>query len=177
MNAIDSVHNLQHIQAQQLAFCDRLELIADQLPNVDRALCIGVAHALMPLLEKAHNFEESFLFPALVERCGDQAGTQATLERLRYEHLEDLCFAEELHDALMAYGRGELRPNPEAFGYMLRGFFEGMRRHILFERDVVLPMIAATSGTPQTAQSMSKGERASRLRNAKVFDLARFRTE
>lgn len=36
---------------------------------------------------------------------------------------------------------GDRPYNAEAIGFMLRGFFEGLRRHIAFEREHVLPMI------------------------------------
>lgn len=127
----------------QLALCDLLEEIADSLPGaIDRPNCIGAARALGPLIQRAHDLEEDIVFPAISMRWRDLVDIEATMERLRYEHIEDACFSEELYDALMAYGRGEDRPNPEAFGYMLRGFFESLRRHIAFEREVIMPLFA-----------------------------------
>ena len=59
------------------------------------------------------------------------------VERLRLEHVEDECFAEEVQYELMLLGQGRPVLAPEATGYMLRGFFEGIRRHIRHERDLL----------------------------------------
>lgn len=125
----------------QLALCTMLEGIADSLPNtIDRCTCITAARALGPLIAKAHDLEEHMIFPAVRERWAASSDIAATIERLEFEHMEDICYSEELFDALMAYGKGDERPSPEAFGYMLRGFFESLRRHIAFEQDVIVPL-------------------------------------
>lgn len=132
----------------QLSLCRTLEAIADSLPTkIDRATCITAARALGPLITRAHDLEEDLIFPAIENRWTGKAGLSRTIERLKYEHMEDVCFSEELHDALMAYGRGDDRPSPEAFGYMLRGFFESLRRHIAFEQDVIIPLLEANAPT------------------------------
>ena len=41
----------------------------------------------------------------------------------------------------MAIGHGAGVENPEAVGFMLRGLFETLRRHIAFEREHVLPIV------------------------------------
>lgn len=126
---------LRRAHEEQLALCAELEEIADSLPSaVNRQKCIYAAKALGPLIQGIHRYEESILFPQL--QADPRAGNQidATLERLKFEHCEDECFAEELTDALLKLGSGD-RVNMEAIGYMLRGFFEGIRRHIAFERE------------------------------------------
>ena len=126
----------------QLALCRSLEAIADSLPtDIDRAACINAARALGPLISRAHDLEEAQIFPAIERRRAAAIDLTRTIERLKYEHMEVVCFSEELHDALMAYGRGEPRPTPDAFGYMLRGFFEGLRRHIAFEQEIIVPLL------------------------------------
>ena len=62
-----------------------------------------------------------------------------TIARLKFEHVEDECFAEELTDTLTRLGSGDGSVNAEAAGYMLRGFFESIRRHIAFEQRFMLP--------------------------------------
>lgn len=120
---------------EQLALCDALEEIADSLPgNVNRQKCIYAAKALGPAIRNQHLCEEAVLFPWLAERPGAGEALGDTLMRLKYEHFEDECFAEELTDALFKLGAGH-DVNMEAIGYMLRGFFEGLRRHIAFEQD------------------------------------------
>ena len=124
---------------RMLQACEALEALADQLPgDVDRLGCLMLASTLIPLLDACHGFEEAVVLPAF-------ARTQRNVEivsRLKAEHLQDRCAAEDLAEALAAYGHGRPISNPEAFGYMLRAFFDSMRRHIAFERDHVLPALA-----------------------------------
>ena len=116
--------------------CAELEAIADSLPaNVNRQKCIYAAKALGPLIKGVHHYEDNVLFPAIETRAVGEADLQKTLQRLRYEHFEDECFAEELAERLLLLSSGSDSVNMEATGYMLRGFFEAVRRHIAFERE------------------------------------------
>lgn len=119
-----------------LALCDRLEAIADSLPeNVDRQACIQTAGRLTEAIGEAHALEEQVIFPALVSLPDADARLLAAVERLRLEHVADSCFAEELSEALTGLGEGRPRQSADAMGYMLRGFFQSLRRHVAFERD------------------------------------------
>jgi len=123
----------------QLTLCEALEEIADSLPaNINRQKCIYAAKSLVPLVNGIHRYEEEALFP-LLERlqAGDRQLADA-IARLKFEHVEDECFAEELTDTLTRLGSGDRSVNAEAAGYMLRGFFESIRRHIAFEQQFVL---------------------------------------
>lgn len=123
---------------EQLSLCDALEEIADSLPaSVNRQKCIYAAKALGPAIKSQHVCEETVLFPWLFSQPNAEKALEETIARLKYEHFEDECFAEELTDALLRLGAGDA-VNMEAVGYMLRGFFEGLRRHIAFERDHLL---------------------------------------
>ena len=129
---------LGRAHTEQLALCRELEEIADSLPaSINRQKCIYAAKALGPLIKGIHHYEETVLFPQLEASPDATDALAPTLERLKFEHCEDECFAEELSDALLKLGSGE-RVNMEAVGYMLRGFFEGIRRHIAFEREHLL---------------------------------------
>jgi hemerythrin-like domain-containing protein len=129
---------LRHSHGEQLALCSELEEIADSLPSsINRQKCIYAAKALGPLVKAAHHYEETVLFPQLRSSENPPEHLAETLERLKFEHFEDQCFAEELTDALLKLGAGDT-VNMEAVGYMLRGFFEGIRRHIAFEREHLL---------------------------------------
>lgn len=122
------------VQDEKLSLCNELEQIADSLPsNINRQKCLYAAKVLCPLIRRAHQAEESLLFPRVVSLQPGANPLMAALDRLKYEHLEDECYAEELTEALLRLGSGE-PVNTEAVGYMLRGFFEGLRRHIAFER-------------------------------------------
>ncbi len=127
---------------KQLALCDNLESIADSLPNeVDIQHCLYVARALYPAVKSAHEFEEGQLFPALAAHIKKDASLDASLERLRYEHWEDEAYCQELTEELMDLAQGKTKRDSEKTGYMLRGFFEGLRRHIAFENEYIYPMI------------------------------------
>ena len=130
---------INRAHSEQLALCRELEEIADSLPTrINRQKCIYAAKALGPLIKGIHHYEETVLFPMLQANPDTTETLGSTIERLKFEHCEDECFAEELTDALLKLGSGE-QVNMEAVGYMLRGFFEGMRRHIAFEREHLLP--------------------------------------
>lgn len=124
---------LRIAHSEQLSLCDELEEIADSLPaNVNRQKCIYAAKALVPMIRALHRYEETVLFPRVQGKNGIDEDDE-TLTRLRYEHLEDEGYAEELTETLLKLASNE-PVNMEAVGYMLRGFFEGLRRHIAFER-------------------------------------------
>ncbi|TGW06363.1 hemerythrin domain-containing protein, partial [Mesorhizobium sp. M2D.F.Ca.ET.145.01.1.1] len=109
--------------------------------GVDRLKCLGTANAIVPLLRSIHQYEERIIFPAYEVAAAGSNANLASARRLRAEHVEDECFAGEVTEILLAIGRGETVKNAEAVGFMLRGFFESVRRHVAFEREHVLPMI------------------------------------
>jgi hypothetical protein len=126
--------------ASKITLCDDLEAIADSLPfNVDRLSCLDVASRLLPLLRQSHRYEEDVLFPAF--ECGLGANRQS-IQRLKAEHIYDEGAAEEITDTLLWIGRGGDIANPEALGFMLRAFFDTVRRHIAFEREHVFSALA-----------------------------------
>jgi hypothetical protein len=127
---------------QKLRLCEALEDVADSLPaNVDRLQCLAIANLLVPLLRDVHRYEEDVIFPAYGAAATARAPEDATIRRLLTEHVEDECFAGEVTQALLAIGHGEGIANPDAVGFMLRGMFETLRRHIAFEREHILPLI------------------------------------
>ena len=137
----DNLNWLRRAHQEQLALCQALEEIADSLPaDINRQKCIYAAKALGPLIGGFHHYEEQVLFPWIATTSPPHVDVRKTLERLKIEHCEDECFAEELTDALLRLGSGE-PSNMEAVGYMLRGFFEGVRRHIAYEADYLLGLV------------------------------------
>ncbi len=128
---------------RKLTLCSTLEDIADSLPErVERLTCLTVASALLPLLHHAHHLEETIIFPAY-DALPDVTKAAGTTQRLRIEHVEDECFADELTEILFKIGREGEVANAEMFGFMLRGFFEGTRRHIAFESEHIAPIVRA----------------------------------
>jgi hypothetical protein len=132
---------------EKLQLCDSLEGIADNLPRVDRLACLAAANAIVPLLREVHRYEETLIFPAYEAAMASKDSKDskdskpASTRRLRVEHVEDECFACEVTEILLRIGHGGTVENPETLGFMLRGFFESLRRHIAFEREHVLPII------------------------------------
>jgi hemerythrin-like domain-containing protein len=123
----------------QLTLCEALEEIADSLPaNINRQKCMYAAKSLIPLVNGVHRYEEEAVFPLLEQAATGNRDLTETIVRLKFEHVEDECFAEELTDTLTRLGSGDGTVNAEAAGYMLRGFFESIRRHIAFEQQFVL---------------------------------------
>jgi len=147
-----------------LAMCNELEAVADSLPNnVDRQKCLRLARALGPLLMEAQKLEEGEIFPALLTLDPSQVGLGGTLNQLRFDHQLDLCYAEEVQDMLRSYGEGRRNVSPDAAGFMLRGFFEGLRRHIAFEEHMLVPLIQLVDSSPaRPAPFNRRGFRASR---------------
>ncbi|MCA1443802.1 hypothetical protein I6F07_27045 [Ensifer sp. IC4062] len=68
------------------------------------------------------------------------------MERLKYEHCEDECFAEELTEMLGRLGAADRTVNAETAGYMLRGFFTSVRRHIRFEQECLCSVLVRRPG-------------------------------
>lgn len=125
----------------KLALCDRLEEIADALPdNIDPKTCSTTARAIEPILSKAHQYEEENLFPALARLNQGTIDQSLVFKRLKEEHYEDRCFGEEVRDVLISYGEGKPTQTADATGYMLRGFFESLRRHIALEAELARPL-------------------------------------
>ncbi|MCQ0988547.1 hemerythrin domain-containing protein [Jiella marina] len=129
--------------ACQRELCRSLEAIADALPdNLDTQHTLHVARSIGATIRKAHHFEENTIFPLLSQHFEKRPELFGTLQRLHYEHWEDESFADELCEKLTDYVRRGESSDAEALGYMLRGFFEGLRRHLAFEEEHVVPLIA-----------------------------------
>lgn len=126
----------------QLQLCEALEEIADTLPNVSNTQKILIiCRDILPIVKKAHYFEEKTLFPVLSSSKAEDNKLSKNLERLRYEHWEDESFAEEICEELKLYVNNPSKALVGKLSYMLRGFFEGMRRHIAFEVEYLLPKL------------------------------------
>jgi hemerythrin-like domain-containing protein len=131
-------HNLDGLSA----LCIGLEQVADSLPDrFDPQHCLHLTRVIRSMVKDAHVFEEEILFPTLADQRPDDPSLRAMFERLHWEHVEDESYGEEIIEALNELVTGKLR-NIDSLSYMLRGFFEGLRRHIAFERDHILPLLS-----------------------------------
>ncbi len=133
----------EEIRQEQLLLCEELEAVADGLgTQPDRQHCIEVAARMEPVMNRAHEFEEKTFFPALQDLMEkDINGSSRVINRflmqLKAEHEDDVCLAGEVVEALQEYGCGPSHVSPDAIGYLLRGFFVGLRRHLAFEEEVL----------------------------------------
>ena len=133
---------LQRHHSSQLELCNRLENLADSLPdNYSPQECLSISWSLFPVIKAAHQFEECVLFPKLIAFKDENLRVTKSIERLKFEHWEDESFAEELSTALKQLISNSETANIEKLAYMLRGFFEGLRRHIAFEAEYILPLL------------------------------------
>jgi hemerythrin-like domain-containing protein len=140
----DPLALLEEDHAIQLELCDILECIADRLPHVDRAIARPAAAILRRGIASHLELEEAMLFPLLLRRAPPASPLNAIIKQLEAEHASDASFAAELADELqLMVDTGRVR-NAEMLGYMLRGFFERQRRHIEWERSVLLPLARQT---------------------------------
>lgn len=127
----------------QSKLCDDLEAIADDLPNsVDSQFVLRTAQRMLTIVRCAHDFEEGKLFPFMESRTPQLS---VTLERLRYEHWGDEEFAVNIYSGLREFVRLRDKTKVDSLAWMLRGFFDGMRRHIAFDREYILPKIEAAT--------------------------------
>lgn len=135
------ITQLQEHLNKQLGLCAALEKIADGLPdNVCRQSCLHAARSIYPIVKSAHQFEEDRLFPAIQEAFAAQPNApESPFQRLMQEHWEDESFGEEISEVILEFVAGR-DTNTDKLSYMLRGFFEGLRRHIAFEKEVFTPI-------------------------------------
>ncbi|MEO9639562.1 MAG: hemerythrin domain-containing protein [Nitratireductor sp.] len=142
-NGLPPAALLRRAHGFKLDLCHALERIADNLPdNIDRMECLRIANILAPSIRQIHACEEKHIFTAYAAVLAASADADMeTLRRLKAEHVEDQCFADEVTETLLGIGHGQAIDNAEAVGFMLRGFFETMRRHIAFERAHILPIL------------------------------------
>lgn len=139
--ARDPLERLYADHHGQAKLCEMLEAIADALPDgVDPQMCRQVLDELGDQLILHHRDEEEGLFPLIEKRALPEDGIAAHLAQLSLEHATDESFAEELREALEECARGGRPASPNTLGYMLRGFFEGYRRHLHWENMVLLPL-------------------------------------
>lgn len=132
-------------QRRQLGLCADLEYLADSIPyHLNRARCVELGQAIVGIMLEAQALEEQILLSAVKGPISWHADLGGSIDRLRVEHIADLCFSEEIGEALLMLGQGGQRVDAEVLGYMLRGFFEGLRRHLAFEREILFPLIKSS---------------------------------
>lgn len=135
LGSLDTIETTETNHDRILAVCVNLELLADSLPSTPKSNHhLVVARRMGPLLRSAHAFEEQVFFPLVTARLGAE-GLSHIIATLTEEHRHDEAFAEEVSEILLEWLVGDRRHSPETLGYMLRGLFDNLRRHIARERE------------------------------------------
>jgi len=133
---------LRQNHEELLGLCRNIEELTDSLPfDINEKLCRDVSDTVVPLLARTQEFEERLLF-ANLDRSAGSCFTMM-IERLKNEHRCDRLAAEEISLTLKAMLRGHCGLNFETIGYMLRGFFECVRRHVAAEKAMIDQLIPA----------------------------------
>ncbi len=126
-----------------LTLCLKLEEIADSLPfDINEDLCREVSQSVTPLLRQTQQLEERVLFPDF-DRSAGSCFAAMMIERLKGEHRCDGLAAEEISLTLKAMIEGRCRLSFDTVGYMLRGFFECIRRHVAAEKLMIEALCVA----------------------------------
>jgi len=139
-------------QSRQRAMCRELEDVADSLPlDVDPSLCMRLARSLLPTLRSAHEFKEEYFCGLARQVLNDLGNLDAIIDRLRAEYQENELLAEEVAEELSQWGMCAEPKSAETVGYMLRGFFISMTRHLDFELVVLIDPIKIRLSRPEAA--------------------------
>jgi Hemerythrin HHE cation binding domain len=121
--------------------CDLAETIADTLPEPSSLVCLRVAVVLRNDLPLYHADCGRCLFPRLRLRHSGIRWLVLMLEQIEAEHSQIEIAVDEVADLLERIGSGRANVQERnVAGYALRGFFEGLRRHISWERNLILPL-------------------------------------
>lgn len=120
------------------AVCDRLEAIADDLPDAPQSESLAELIALLRFGIPAHCQHEE---KALREALGDEETGQNWLRQaanlIITEHQENETIMLELAEALEDYRDSQEPARANALGYLIRHFFTQMRRHMAWEDEVI----------------------------------------
>ncbi len=136
------LHIVERHQCRQRELCRELEEVADSLPlDVDPSLCMRLARSLLPTLRSAHEFKEEYFCGLACKVLNDLGNLDAIVDRLRAEYHENELLAEEVAEELSQWGVCAEPKSAETVGYMLRGFFMSMTRHLDFELVVLIDPI------------------------------------
>jgi hemerythrin-like domain-containing protein len=130
---------LDYDHSAQRALADLLEGVADSLPDDVNRAAAALGAALLRSSHARHaEIEDKALFPLLESRCTAET-TRRAVAIARREHVEAAGRVVELAEALEALAQEGRAANAEGLGFMLRAFFEGLRRHLDWVDAAILP--------------------------------------
>lgn len=127
---------------EKVTVCGQLEDIADKLPDqIDLRQCAQLSERLPHLLKVCDGIYEEVVFPLLLQHQSQSYFSHTTAERLIGERLMDQGYALEVSELLHQLANAQPVPNADACGYLLRGFFEAVRRSSAFDLEYIVPMV------------------------------------
>jgi hypothetical protein len=122
--------------------CDLVETIADSLPEPSRLVCLRAAAVLRNDFPLYNADIGQCLFPQLHVRHSDSKWIILVLNQIEADHQMLEISIDEVAALLERIGEGLARiQERNVAGYALRGFFEGLRRHICWEENLILPLV------------------------------------
>lgn len=118
--------------------CVELESIADRLPHLPRPGEVAAIAASLRAGVPAHcRHEEAEFRYYMARRKNPPRELVVAVERLASEHSDNEPLGHELADALEAALFSGPDTNTNALGYLIRLYFETMRRHLMWEEFVI----------------------------------------
>jgi hypothetical protein len=121
--------------------CGLAETIADSLPEPSSLLCLRAAAMIRNDLPVYHADAGQCLLPQLRIRHADAGWITLMLRQIEADHNQLEIYTDEAADLLERIGTGHATlQERNVAGYALRCFFEGLRRHVSWEQNVILPL-------------------------------------
>lgn len=136
----DPLAFLEYDHKAQRALADLLESVADSLPDaVNQASAALAASLLRDSVVRRSTLEEAALFPLIEAQMPAGSPVRRAVGLARREQRDCAGRAIELAEELdLLASRGRAR-NADALGFMLRAFFDGLRRHLDWIDIAILP--------------------------------------
>lgn len=152
---------------------DLVETIADSLPEPSSLVCLRAAAVLRNDFPLYIADLGQCLFPQLRVRHAASKWIMLILKQIEADHQQLEISIDEVAALLERIGEGQARiQERNVAGYALRGFFEGLRRHICWEENLILPLVSE-SLTKDDMRIIAEGIEQNR-RNTRSTDGAAF---
>ena len=144
----------EHVIEERL--CDLLEAIADALPDGVSPDCGKTAVEYLQSRFPGHiALENEIVFPVLKAAQSVSPPLGRAIKQALQEDAADEDTAAELAEVLTASIDNREAGDANVLGYMLRGFFEQRRRHIVWEETLLYPL-ARSNIEPEAMKALGE---------------------
>jgi len=134
----DLLLKFDSIRDELLVLCESIEAFADTLGGTpDWRVGALLAEQMQHLVQQSRLFDDTQLFPFLIRVAETNSALLRSVGHLKVEYIEDYDVAHEVTEMLNEFSGGTPRLSQDAIGYLLRGYFVSMRRHLAFKTDVL----------------------------------------